>query len=491
MLRAHLCVAVLAATVALPRIADACGGCFHPKDDAPSVVTDHRMALSVSKTQTVLWDQVRYQGNPKEFAWVLPVGPGARVELARDEFLSALDVATAPLISAPDFVCANGQRPGGSSAGCGGSLAPQSFARDPYDYGPDGGGGFQSTGDVTVVSQSVVGPYVSVIIRSTSGDAISKWLDDNGFAIPPEIAPTLASYVAQKLDFLALRLRPDAGVRAMQPVRVITPGADPTLPLRMVAAGTGANVGLLLYVIGEGRYEATSHPNAVVPLDALTWDATAGRSNYTELFTAAMAGGRWVTEYSGKGFGTIKYGYESACAGRPPVKVAVECPNDGGSDGGGADAGDPDAMVDGGDPDASDPDASDPDAASLDGGAVDGATSTDAAAPGCFVMRPACDFFDDDDVAVTGMHPTDVTVTRMRTTLPTQGLVDLRLGASSGSGVASRLQATKFSVTPTCPPADTSSSGGCACDTNGTARGAAFPVVFAAAALALLRRRRR
>ena len=77
--------AVVCATVAMPTDADACGGCFHPvAESGVSVVTDHRMVFKLSKTETVLWDQVRYSGDPEEFAWVLPVRGGARVELSRD-----------------------------------------------------------------------------------------------------------------------------------------------------------------------------------------------------------------------------------------------------------------------------------------------------------------------------------------------------------------------------------------------------------------------
>jgi hypothetical protein len=39
------------------RPAHACGGCFHEQNPAPereSVVTDHRMVFSISRTQTVL-----------------------------------------------------------------------------------------------------------------------------------------------------------------------------------------------------------------------------------------------------------------------------------------------------------------------------------------------------------------------------------------------------------------------------------------------------
>lgn len=473
--------AIACAVLAAHSTASACGGCFHQKDDAPSVVTDHRMVLSVSKTQTVLWDQVRYQGNPSEFAWVLPVGPGARVELARAEWLSALDIPTAPKIAAPEFFCPNGgtsSSNGGGGGGCGMYSAGVDYV-PTVDAGTGPTSGFQSTGDVTVVDQSVVGPYVAVIIRGDSGLAISTWLTDNGFEIPKAIEPTLASYAKEKLDFLALRLRPGVGVQAMQPVRVVTPGADPTLPLRMVAAGTGAYVGLLLYVVSEGRYEATSYPNATIPLGELMWDARAARSNYAEVFakTASVGNGAWVTEYSGHdAFTTAAMEYRRACFGRPAVKVAVPCPTpDAGVDAG--DAGDSDAGVD---VDA------ESDAAVSDAGVVD--------AGGCFEMHAACDVFDDDQVATKGMNPFDVTLTRLRTILPTDGLVDLRLGAAYGT-VSSQLKAKSFSVKPTCNSSSQTTyqnpGSGCACDSTGSARGAVFPAALGLVALALLKRRRR
>src|SRR4029079_14826996 len=110
-------------------------------------------------------------------------------------------------------------------------------------------------GQVQILSQSVVGPYETVTLRATDPSALRNWLKSHAFAIPDGIAPTIDAYVAESFDFLALCLRPDCGERAMQPVRIVTPGADPTLPLRMVAAGAGARVGLTLYVISEGRYQ--------------------------------------------------------------------------------------------------------------------------------------------------------------------------------------------------------------------------------------------
>jgi glycogen synthase len=64
--------ALLALSLVLaPRPAAACGGCFGPPAQ-PTLVTGHRMAFAISETQTVLWDQFQYQGEPEDFSWVLP-----------------------------------------------------------------------------------------------------------------------------------------------------------------------------------------------------------------------------------------------------------------------------------------------------------------------------------------------------------------------------------------------------------------------------------
>jgi hypothetical protein len=87
-------------------------------------------------------------------------------------------------------------------------------------------------------------------------------LTTNGYSISADIDPVLDAYVTEGASFIALRLKPGVGVQQMTPVRLISPGASPIMPLRMVAAGTGAAVSLVLYVIGEGRYGAVDRPAA-------------------------------------------------------------------------------------------------------------------------------------------------------------------------------------------------------------------------------------
>jgi MYXO-CTERM domain-containing protein len=69
----------------------------------------------------------------------------------------------------------------------------------------------------------------------------------------------------------------------------------------MVAAGTGATVGVSLWVLGEGRYEPQNFPSFAIPADQIAWDWNANRSNYTELRaekTATANGKGWETESS-------------------------------------------------------------------------------------------------------------------------------------------------------------------------------------------------
>ena len=118
-----------------PRPAAACGGCFGPPAQ-PTLVTGHRMAFAISETQTVLWDQFQYQGDPADFSWVLPVRPGAYVEVAEDAWLASLDTFTSPVVVPPQLNCASSNG-GGCSCGANESDAAQARGFDGSANGGD------------------------------------------------------------------------------------------------------------------------------------------------------------------------------------------------------------------------------------------------------------------------------------------------------------------------------------------------------------------
>ena len=435
-------VTLLAVATSRPRVAHACGGCFHPAAATEhTVVTDHRMAFSISPTQTVLWDQIRYSGNPSDFAWVLPVRSGARVELSHDAWFAALDASTQPVVNTPPDTSGGGGGTAGCLAGCGAA------------NGSSAGGG---PGDsVQVLSQTVVGPYETVTLRSTDPNALTNWLGQHGYDIPVDIAPVIGAYVSEGFDFIALRLRPLCNEQAMQPVRVVTPGADPTLPLRMVAAGVGAEVGITLFVVTEGRMHPQNFPDATIDFSQLTWSLGQSRSNYQELSLAAMSasnGQAWLTEYSDRPeLEPSGYGYvQGASAGSPNPGLAdvyfgmCNSPGSGGlptppapcTQTSPTDAG-AEAATDGDVGDSTQAEAGSDDGASAEGSndASDDANDASQAAAVDAAPPPGgpCAGFDDLDVALTGLHPSDVWVTRLRALLPRAalGTGDLHLEATT------------------------------------------------------------
>ena len=269
--------------------ASACGGCFAPPvqgNDTGTVVTSHRMVMSISTERTILWDQFQYSGSPTEFAWVLPVKPGAVIEVGSEAFFDVLDAATGTQVAPPLLSCytpgffgcqvAPGLATG--SMGCGASEGdgnPNLLAPDP----------------VQVVSHGATGPYESVVLHSDVPGALTKWLNDHKYTIPTDVVPVIEAYQKEGFDFAALRLLPSSGVNQMRPVRVIQKGSSATLPLRMVAAGTGPYTAVTLFVIGEGRYTTQNIPEIVIPRDQVIWDYASGTSNYASLRNSLYAEG--------------------------------------------------------------------------------------------------------------------------------------------------------------------------------------------------------
>lgn len=269
-----------------PNTASACGACVVPPQ-VNTIVTSHRMALSVSPKQTVLWDQIRYSGSPESWGWILPVKPGAVIELSTDAFFETLDATTTATVFPPPTSCG-----GGGDFGCGcADSAPKLSAED----------GFGTGGGVTVVHRGTVGPFSTVTLSTQTPGVLDDWLTQAGFVVPPGSEPVINAYITEGFDFIALKLLPGKGVEEMKPVRVVSPGANPTLPLRMVSIGTGASVGITLFVISEGRFEAKNFGNTQIPADLLSWDFAASSSNYSALRTSVLAengGATWATTFA-------------------------------------------------------------------------------------------------------------------------------------------------------------------------------------------------
>ncbi len=274
--------------VAQEQRASACGGCFHPPTQNVTDITDERMLLSVSPTQTTLYDQIQYSGTPTSFAWVLPIHGTVTVGLSADVLFDSIDELTTTTITPP--------------AGCPG--LPQSCQQGggaAFGNSSNAPAAGEGGGTVTVTKQQNVGPYETVQLHATDSSALNNWLSQNGFVIPAEVTPVVDAYVTEGFDFLAMKLLPGQGIQAMRPVRVTMPGASVSLPLRMASIGTGTTVGITIWVVSDGRYEPQNFPFFHIEDSQLVWDFSANLSNYTTLRQqneAALGGKGWELESS-------------------------------------------------------------------------------------------------------------------------------------------------------------------------------------------------
>jgi hypothetical protein len=277
--------AISTLALAVERDATACGGCFHPPTQTVSDITDERMLLSVSPTQSTLYDQIRYAGSPSSFAWVLPIHGTVEVGLSADVLFDSIDVLTTTQITPPEQNCPT---PSGCRTAFGGA-------------GTAAPGASADNSAVTVLKQENVGPYATVQLHATDSSALENWLAQNGFHIPADVKPVIDRYVTEGFDFLAMKLLPNQGVQSMRPVRVTTPGAGLSLPLRMASIGTGVTVGITIWIVSDGRFEPQNFPFFHIEDSALVWDWATNSSNYTTLRAqseAALEHKAWEIESS-------------------------------------------------------------------------------------------------------------------------------------------------------------------------------------------------
>ena len=321
-------VAALATFAGAPRDAEACGGVFVQQIDSPAsrqIVRDHRMAIAIGRDKTVVWDEVRLQGDPRDFVWITPVKPGTKVEIADEPWMQALDVSTQPVVYAPR----------NDSSGC--ALAGCAADEDTSGNPP--------AGSVTIVNEEVIGPYDSVTVRAAGdADAPYRWLTSNGYRLDDDkVRGVLASYADQGFDFAALKLHATCNQTAMKPVRIVIPGTEPRILVRMALAGAQLDVvPITLFVIAEAPYHPGNYPFGFVDDDQLEWNhkgsTRSANSNYDELADAVMArdARTWLVEsvtkadltsstISGASYGTTRLptpglyeAYEALCAGNTP-----------------------------------------------------------------------------------------------------------------------------------------------------------------------------
>jgi hypothetical protein len=271
LLRPGICALLFAAFCLLctpPLSAAACGGMFSA--DSYTEQSAERVIFAVNPGQVTLYEQIRYTGSPRDFAWVLPLPSLPTVSTAPIGLFQELDQQTTPRFSLPSPLSCNS---GGSGAA---ATRPAS---------------------VNVYSSGAVGPYTYQVISSGDPQALNQWLAAHHYHVPAESQAEMQPYIAAHMFFLALRLRGNAGIQDMTPVKITYPssGSSITIPLRMATPMVQEPLGVQVWIFAAGRYVPQNYQDVQPDYQQVTTTPYARLINQT----VGKAGGHgFVTEYA-------------------------------------------------------------------------------------------------------------------------------------------------------------------------------------------------
>lgn len=272
--------AVSVLLAATPKTASACGGFFCSRSPVDQTAEHILFTVNADGTTTAIV-QISYSGDKDDFAWIVPV-PGQPVLDATFPQLAfqALDTATEPQYT--KNTCFRG----GLNFGAPGGIPTAAPSTDS---------------GVTVLERKVVGPYDSTTLTGTSSDAIVKWLQDNGYRITDKMVPVIAPYVADGMDFVALRLTQQAGVEDISPLSMTYPGNQPMIPIKLTAVAAQPEMGIVAWIVANQRFAPDNYVDLKVPDKLIQFNEYGYQNNYLTLVSSLadkVGGEAFVTEYA-------------------------------------------------------------------------------------------------------------------------------------------------------------------------------------------------
>jgi hypothetical protein len=323
-LRAVL-VASLVVFLAVPRRADACGCFTPPNPSVPVVQVGERILFSVHQGQVTAHVQVQYSGTAgTDFGWLLPLPSVPTLELGTDELFTRLTNATQPqyqLQTVRDSSCqylgyGGGMATGGGTATGGNSSADAGIAGPPV-----------------VVVQDSVGPYDYAVLRADSKVEMLGWLTANHYFVPAGTDDAVAPYIQPGAYFLALKLRAGKTTGDLQPVVLHYASDLGVIPLTLTSTGAQQNMGIQVWMLGEGRAIPRNYAHTVLNDSVINWQQAGANYNDVVIRAVGEAPGKhaFITEYAGAAapvaqamLPTSRFGTKEELAAQPTAQAFVQ-----------------------------------------------------------------------------------------------------------------------------------------------------------------------
>ena len=236
-------------------------GFYVAKADAKLFNKSSKVVLTRDGNQTAITMASDYEGDPKEFALVIPVPTfieRRQIGVVDAKTIDHLDAYTAPrLVEYHD----------------GDPCRPIFDARRGVQYSampvPASMAAALRKG-VTIEASYDVAEYDVLILSAQESNGLVEWLTDNGYRIPDAAAAVLGSYIKQNMRFFVAKVNLARlkliGNGYLRPLQVRYETAKFMLPLRLGTVNANGPQDLIVYALTrKGRVEAANYRTVKLP----------------------------------------------------------------------------------------------------------------------------------------------------------------------------------------------------------------------------------
>ena len=241
-------------------------GFYVAKGDAKLFNRASQVAIVRDEDRTVMTMANDFQGEPKEFAVVIPVP--TKIERGQIHIVDKALIDHLDAYSAPRLVEYFDPDP----------CMRIAYAYDAVRPAPAAQGAMMRKDErakslgVTIEAQYTVGEYDILILSAKQSDGLETWLVESGYTIPRGASAVLGSYIRQNMKFFVakvnLKEQAKLGFSYLRPIQVAYESPKFMLPIRLGTVNAKGTQELFVYLLTrKGRVETTNYRTVKLPSD--------------------------------------------------------------------------------------------------------------------------------------------------------------------------------------------------------------------------------
>ena len=323
MLKRALCRLCALLVLTGPLEAHAFCGFYVASGDAKLFNSKSQVALVRDGDRTVMTLSSDYEGDPREFALVVPVPvvlQRGQIHVGDTTLIAQLDAYSAPRLveyhdpdPCPSDLAMLSMKSAGNMSSVSVS-APRYLTRES-----DG---------VRIEARYEVDEYDVLILSADDSGGLLRWLTNHGYRVPQQATAVVQSYLQQGMKFFVakvdLRRRAARGLTQLRPLQIAYESPKFMLPVRLGMANAKGPQELFVYAVTrQGRVEPVNYRSVKLPAEVAVPEFVKG-----DFSRAWRAGFDRLVEKHGMGVVFTEYAWDMTwcdpCPSPPLSRAALQ-----------------------------------------------------------------------------------------------------------------------------------------------------------------------